>query len=54
MTTTAGSLALSGWVPPLDSEVARLREELAAAERAAADWAAERRLAPHNCPTPET
>ena len=29
----------------LDSEVARLREELAAAERAAADWAAERRLA---------
>ncbi|MBM63608.1 MAG: amidase [Acidobacteria bacterium] len=23
MTTTAGSLALSGWVPPLDSEVAR-------------------------------
>ena len=29
----------------LDSEVARLREELAAVERAAADWAAERRLA---------
>ena len=29
----------------LDSEVARLREELAAAERAVADWTAERRLA---------
>ena len=29
----------------LDSEVTRLRKELAAAERAAADWAAERRLA---------
>ena len=29
----------------LDSEVTRLRKELAAAENAAADWAAERRLA---------